>query len=34
MPISDNVMRVKRRILREMSEGTNVFTQEVQDKAV
>lgn len=34
MAISDNVTKVKRKILREMSEGTNVFTQEVQTKAI
>jgi hypothetical protein len=34
MAISDNVIKVKRLILRDMSMGTNVFIQQVQDKAV
>lgn len=34
MAISDNVIRVKRKILREMSDGTKTFTEEVQGKAV
>lgn len=34
MAISDNVIKVKRKILREMSEGTKTFTEEVQGKAM
>jgi hypothetical protein len=34
MTIRDNVKKVQRKILREMSEEQNDFTQEVQDKSV
>lgn len=34
MTIRENVRKVQKRILREMSEDQNAFTQEVQEKAV
>lgn len=34
MAISDNVKKVKNKILQDIIDGTNVFTQQVQDKSV
>jgi hypothetical protein len=34
MAISDNIVNVKRKILKDLSEGTLVFTSEVQGKAM